>query len=383
MMHEFLSRHRDELIERCRIKVAERPLPTATQQKLEHGIPLFLDQLIKTLRVEQGAEPLKSRRVSGSSGGEHAGSSEMGEAAARHGRDLLHAGFTVDQVVHAYGDLCQAITDLAFERQMPMGIDEFRTLNRCLDNVIAVAVTEYFYQHDVAVAKKHSLFANARVGFLASAVRNLLNSAVLALSAIKTGDVGVNGATGAVLDASLVRLRNLVDRSLAEVRITGGMPLHHSLFSLSDFIREIRVSAALEAHVKECGLHVSEVDPELAVDADRDLLSSAVGTLLQNAFDFTSSNADVTLQAYAVADRIHIEVGDACGGLKAGDAEKMFLPFVDGDDESARFDPGLSISRRSIEANQGTLSVRDIPTEGCVFTIDLPRHSMAELTAKA
>ena len=49
-------------------------------------------------------------------------------------------GYTADQVVHDYGDLCQAITDLAFERDAPFAVDEFRTLNRCLDNAIADAV---------------------------------------------------------------------------------------------------------------------------------------------------------------------------------------------------------------------------------------------------
>jgi hypothetical protein len=112
-----------------------------TPAELTHGIPLFLDQLIKTLEVEQTSEPMLSRRVSGPSGGGPR-KSELGTAAALHGRELLQQGFTVDQVVHDYGDLCQAITDLAFERQAPIEIDEFRTLNRCLDNGIAEAVTE-------------------------------------------------------------------------------------------------------------------------------------------------------------------------------------------------------------------------------------------------
>jgi signal transduction histidine kinase len=38
-------------------------------------------------------------------------------------------------------------------------------------------------------------------------------------------------------------------------------------------------------------------------------------------------------------------------------------------------DSGLSIARQGIEASEGTLTVRDIPGTGCVFTIDLPRHA--------
>jgi signal transduction histidine kinase len=381
MMHEFLSAHRAELIDRCRLKVAERAAPKATEEELEHGIPLFLDQLIKTLRVEQSAQPMQSRKVSGPSGGANAGSSEMGEAAAQHGRDLSKRGFTVDQVVHDYGDLCQAITDLAFDLDIRIEIDEFRTLNRCLDNGIAVAVTEFNYQRDFVVAEKQAEALNTHLGFFAHELRNLLNSATLALTAIKTGDIGVNGATGAVLDRSLIGLRNLIDRSLSEVRMTAGLPVHNNLFSLSDFIAEIKTSASLEAQFKECGLSVSPVDPHLAVDADRDLLSSALGNLLQNAFKFTRPKTDVALKAYAKADRIFIDVADSCGGLQKGAAEKMFLPFTQAGEDCTGLGLGLSISRRSIEANHGTLSVRDVPSEGCVFTIDLPRHSLAELSS--
>ena len=377
MMHEFLSANRTDLIDRCRIKVGNRPAPEATSEELEYGVPLFLDQLIKTLRVEQTTDPKQSRKISGPAGGTQA-QSEIGETAARHGRELLEHGFTVDQVVHNYGDLCQAITDLACEVKAPIDTDEFRTLNRCLDNAIAVAVTEYNYQHDSAVADKQTHALNERLGFFAHELRNLLNSATLALTAIKGGAVGVSGATGAVLDRSLVGLRSLIDRSLTEVRMTAGLPVHQRLFSVADFIAEVRLSASLEAQVSECVFTVSHVDSRLAVDADRELLFSAVGNLLQNAFKFTHHRSEVTLTTYAATDRILIEVADRCGGLAPGVAEKMFLPFSQHSEDMTGLGLGLSISRRSIEANEGTLTVRNVPGRGCVFTIDLPRHGMPE-----
>ena len=55
----------------------------------------------------------------------------------------------------------------------------------------------------------------------------------------------------------------------------------------------------------------------------------------------------------------------------------MFLPFTQGSADKSGLGLGLSIARRVIEANQGTLSVRDQPGSGCVFTIDLPRCAMA------
>jgi signal transduction histidine kinase len=157
-----------------------------------------------------------------------------------------------------------------------------------------------------------------------------------------------------------------------------GMPALHKLFSLSDFINEVKLSASLEARVKKCTLKVGHVEPGLAVDADRDLLFSAIGNLLQNAFKFTHRRSEVTLNAYSAGDRILIEVHDHCGGLAAGVAEKMFLPFTRSDQDKTGLGLGLSISRRSVEVNGGTLSVLDVPGSGCVFSISLPRHEMPE-----
>jgi hypothetical protein len=96
--------------------------------------------------------------------------------------------------------------------------------------------------------------------------------------------------------------------------------------------------------------------------------------LLQNAFKFTHPNTQVTLHAYAVGDRVIIDVHDHCGGLPEGFADKMFKPFTQGGVDRRGLGLGLSIARKSVEADGGKLTVRDVPGEGCVFTIDLPRH---------
>jgi hypothetical protein len=71
------------------------------------------------------------------------GSADIANSALLHGHDLLCRGFTVSQVVHDYGDVCQSITELAAETNAPISTDDFRMLNGCLDIAIAGAVTEY------------------------------------------------------------------------------------------------------------------------------------------------------------------------------------------------------------------------------------------------
>jgi len=345
-------------------------------EKLDHGVSVFLQQITKTLEVEQGPDPTRSRRVSGETGGGTPTLSEISESAMQHGRELSRYGFTVGEVVHEYGDLCQAITDLAVERSEPVEVDEFRTLNRCLDNAIATAVTEFGYQREFDVADANIGARNLHMGLFVHELRNHLATATLALSIIKQGSVGLHGATGVVLGRSLVALDHLIARSVAEVRLTAGVPIQQELFSLADFIAEIQMSASLEAQVRVCDLVVSDVDASLAIDADRDLLLSAVGNLLQNAFKFSPIHSTISLNTYAVADLILIDVEDQCGGLHEGDTERMFVPFVQSSADKSGLGLGLSISRRSVEASGGTLNVRSVPRSGCIFTISMPRHAL-------
>jgi hypothetical protein len=104
---------------------------------------MFLSQLIRTLRAEIKNDFKTRSAISGAAGVDSEAHSKLGVSAVAHGSALLTLGYTVDQVVHDYGDLCQAITDLAVERDAPFSVPEFRTLNRCLDNAIANAVTEF------------------------------------------------------------------------------------------------------------------------------------------------------------------------------------------------------------------------------------------------
>ena len=147
-------------------------------------------------------------------------------------------------------------------------------------------------------------------------------------------------------------------------------------FALATFIGDARGIASLGAEAKGCALLVPDVDTRLAIVGNRDHLLAALVNLLQNAFKFTHPHSDVTLRAYASEDRVCIDVEDHCGGLQAGFSEKMFSPFSQGSADRSGLGLGLSIARRSVEADGGSLTVRDVPGTGCVFTMSLPRHSL-------
>lgn len=377
MLHDFLAANRDDLIARCRAKVAKRPSPPPTAAELKFGIPLFLGQIIKTLKMEEASDMKGSKSVSGSSSPpETPAPSEIGASAAQHGDELQRKGFTVDQLVHDYGDLCQAVTDLAVEKKAPIDASEFRTFNRCLDNAIADAVTQFGARREQSIADHAAQDTNERLGFLAHELRGKLNGAGLAVEAIKRGTVGIAGATGAVLDRCLLAMRDIIDRSFTEVRLGAEFSQKRERIPIAELFEEVQVFALMEAGAKGVLLAVRPDDLGLAVDADRQTIASAVSNLLQNAIKFTPKGGHITLRAHASGARLLIDVEDECGGLPPGDSADLFRAFTQRSTDRTGLGLGLSISRRGVEANGGRLNVRNMPGTGCVFTIDLPNSGI-------
>ena len=354
MLHEFIAVNRDEIIRRCRAKVATRSVPPPTEVEIDHGVPVFLDQLRNALRLGEITSPA------------------IGLSAIKHGHDLLLQGFTVSQVVHDYGDVCQAITDLAVELNAPISTDDFRTLNRCLDDAIAGAVTEYGRERNQSTLEGEAARGNERAEVLAHELRNLLNTAIVAFDVLQTGNVGVGGSTAKVLNRSLLGARSLLGQSLAEVRLTHGIQ-NRERFLVAGFIAELAPGAALEANAKGVTLAVMPIANDLAIEADRQILEAVVRNLLQNAFKFTRPRSTVTLRVGASAERVLIEVEDECGGLSSGNINELFRPFEQRSADRTGLGLGLAFSRLGVEANGGRLYARNLPDRGCVFTVDVPR----------
>jgi len=179
---EFIAAHRDELIDRCRRKVIKRPSHPATEGLIDHGASLFLAQLCEELN--RGASQTEPINVS----------------AMLHEHDLMLRGFTISDVVYDYGDVCQAVTDLAVEKAAPISATDYRTMNRCLDDAIASAVTEF----------AHADTAVTRDGASLDLV-TLSDAAITALEVLRSGAVGITGNTGAALYRTLKAIRALAD----------------------------------------------------------------------------------------------------------------------------------------------------------------------------
>ena len=129
VLHQFLMANREEILARARQVVGARSSPAPTELELTDGLPLFLAQLGDALLLVKAGGKVTHESISKSAG--------------THGIAVVGKGLTVKHAIHAYGDLCRVLTELALERDAPITVQEFVTLDRCLDDAIACAVTNW------------------------------------------------------------------------------------------------------------------------------------------------------------------------------------------------------------------------------------------------
>lgn len=354
MLHEFVTENTPELIKRARAKVASRLDPVPTEAEMKNGVPLFLKQLVDRLRLAT------------------TDSDAMKESAGLHGGELLNMGFSIGQVIHGYGDVCQAVTQLADETHAPISVEEFKLFNMCQDDATAEAVTEYERQRDRSV----SSMGLERQGILAHEMGNRVAAALIAFNLLQKGVVGIGGSTGAVLGRSLRTLRFLVNNSLAGVRLEAGLGLKERV-SVAPLIAELQSEGMMVAEATGLDFEVVPVETGVDVQADPEILSAAISNLVQNAFKFSHARGRVSLRTTVTAERVRFEVEDECGGLPVGEVKGLFEPFEQRSPNRSGLGLGLAISRKGVEAMGGLIGVRDLPGKGCIFWIDLPRLPVA------
>jgi signal transduction histidine kinase len=120
-------------------------------------------------------------------------------------------------------------------------------------------------------------------------------------------------------------------------------------------------------------LSVSVAD-NLSWAFDRDQVSQAIWSLLQNATEAASADPDrlaqVSLRARGTKAGLEIEIGDNGDGVPADSVERIFRPFHSTKPEGTGI--GLSLARQIAHAHGGTLAFE--PAPATVFRLVLPER---------
>ncbi|MEA9355510.1 HAMP domain-containing sensor histidine kinase [Bacteriovorax sp. PP10] len=392
MLYEFLLKNQEEILNLTSKKTLELAGKRSSSTQLEAGLPIFFEQLLDVLLLEReehkiyesenqkvrlknkglmvkAADESDETSLAESSG--RPDEAELAKTAKRHGEELLRLGYTLSHVVHAYGAICQAITELAVIKDAKITANEFHDFNRCLDIAIAGAVTGFSSDQNLKEANREV----EHLGFLAHELRNALTSVNLSFQLIKRGTVATGGSTAQLVDKGLSRIEYLIDRSLTEVRMKIDPRVIIETGYLLQLVDQIVTTASIESQIKHQSLEIN-IDPKIVIKADQQLFYSAISNLIQNAIKYTRIGGKIEIRGRIVEQNIVIDVEDECGGLLTANAADLFKPFEQQHKNKQGLGLGLTIAQKAIELNLGTIKAKNLPGKGCIFTITLPNHTM-------
>ena len=184
--------------------------------------------------------------------------------------------------------------------------------------------------------------------------------------------VGIAGSTGAVLERSLNRMKQLVDRSIGEIRKTNSSQVPLRNIRLIDIFGEVEAVVMTQAESKQVQL-IIDIDPFAEVCTDEEDLFCALSNVIQNAVKFTKPGGKVWVKSMHKSDCEVIEVEDECGGMLENKMEEIFTSFVQAGENKSGLGLGLALARRGIRTHGGDITVKNISGRGCIFSIALPQ----------
>jgi signal transduction histidine kinase len=147
---------------------------------------------------------------------------------------------------------------------------------------------------------------------------------------------------------------------------------------LEDVLRPLR------PEIESKGLALDmELPSELpSIRADPEHIRIVLGKVLDNAARYTSEG-QITLRAVAVRRQIEITIEDTGPGIGREDMERIFTRFSRGGEQAGLAGEergaglGLSIARRLIDQQGGSISLASEPGKGTLCTIRVPMEEHA------
>jgi signal transduction histidine kinase len=126
---------------------------------------------------------------------------------------------------------------------------------------------------------------------------------------------------------------------------------------LAQLVDETVAAMRLEAEAKGVAVAAELADGPFHARADAEKLQRVLFNLIQNAIRHTPADGSVTVRAEPAGDWVEIEVADTGQGIPPDERERLFDPFVRGEEARSPGGAGLglAISRAIVEAHDGRI----------------------------
>ena len=209
---------------------------------------------------------------------------------------------------------------------------------------------------------------------LAHQLRTPLSTALLYTAHLANPALAVDEHPG-FAEKALERLHHLEYLIRDMLLFVKGETAEWETVAISSLLAELK--QVIEPQMARRSLHFSVHDASAGASlmADRNALSGAVVSLLENAMQASPEGGRVTLECTQTGDAIVLTVRDDGRGIAAEIQERLFEPFFTTRDEGTGL--GLAMVRGVTHALGGTVQVRSAPGAGSEFILWLPRKPAA------
>lgn len=362
LLGSVIRQNRTQILQRWQVRVAglTQELEISRIELLDH-MPDFVDGLIVMLDTTSATTATIEAPAQ--------------TTAPLHGAQRLRVGFDVDEVIREYGILADVMLATLAEADATIGIDDHRRLLTAVNTGAAEAVREYVRRRDEELHREQARHR----AFVAHELRTPLATAVAAATLLAQRHPEVQtGRPLALLDRSLAKVRELIDQVLIAGRLEAGVEPQRTTVDVAAMLAELTDTLAPEAENRRVDLAVS-APASLTAEVDARLISSAMANLLRNAIKYTRADTTVRIVLTERDGMVVLEVTDQCGGIAATNWATLFEPYARGDDVVTRqrdgLGLGLAIAKEAAEAHGGSLAVRNVAPDGCVFELRVPRSA--------
>lgn len=138
------------------------------------------------------------------------------------------------------------------------------------------------------------------------------------------------------------------------------------------------ITDAVELHRVGTNLHhfkIEITEEPLICNCDSSRLLQVINNILSNAIKYSPNGGTIELKAWNDHNLIKIMIKDQGIGIDVEDLENIFKPFQRTKmtkETIPGIGLGLSVSRRIVEAHEGTLTVKSVLKQGSEFMVTLP-----------
>ena len=168
------------------------------------------------------------------------------------------------------------------------------------------------------------------------------------------------------------RLSGLIGNMLLLTKVDHqGIAEHHTTFSLDEQIRQCIIELERSWTKKETDFDIDL--EEITYKGNEALLSHVWSNLIGNAIKFGPQNGLVRIKLYQSKDKIIFTIEDEGPGIAEDAIKRVFDRFYQAD-KSHKGEGnglGLALAKQIVLMENGTISVKNRPEDGCIFTVEL------------